>query len=126
MYIDPLRRMLFGVQVSLAAGPAGATLRLDRSYHRLRVIRVDIRAPELGALTVVLRATCEVAVPAGKRHAIGSSLRSRASVAGVAEPLEQRTQGDQASGGDSEAGFNVGPDRDVGCCIWGDVSIAWP
>ncbi|KAF7590919.1 hypothetical protein BBP40_002225 [Aspergillus hancockii] len=35
-------------------------------------------------------------------------------VTGIAEPSEEWTKGGEASGCDAEAGFDVGPDRDVG------------
>jgi hypothetical protein len=79
------------------------------------VLRVKIRAPVLRSSRIGTNG-----IHTRERHAATSSLALRPPVTGVTEPAEKRTECDETARYDTEAGFDVGPDGDVGSCVCGN------
>lgn len=104
----PLLLPLFRIEIFLAARPTASIRGMNGRNHSIGVFRVQIGSPVLR--TSGIGANC---IRARKRHTVAGSLASSASVAGVAEPAEQRAEGNETAGCDTEAGFDVGPDGDV-------------
>lgn len=96
-------RILFRVQIRLAAASASTIGRVDSCNNPVCVVWVNIRPPELCRVSVVTGAICYVAVSTGKRHTLASpcSRASIATIATLAEPPKQGTKGNQASGSNS-------------------------
>jgi hypothetical protein len=110
--------LLFRVEILLTARATTSIRGMDGRNHSMGVFRVQIGSPVLrsrriGANSIYTR----------ERDATTSSLASSSSVTGVTEPAEKRTEGNETACCDTEAGFDVGPDRDVGGCVCGNEGL---
>lgn len=100
------------VQVLLATR-ATVLIRSMNSSDHMCVIRIEIRSPVPRARGITR--ACWVYTVQGDTATC--ALTPGTDRAGVTKPAKERAEGDEAACGDTEAGFDVGPDGDVGSCV---------
>lgn len=111
-----MRRVLSRVQRLLTA----ISSRPVRRGHCLGAFWDEIGPPVLVCVRVVSGSICEVGAHAVQRIAARCPLGAVVcfSIAAIAEPAKEWTEGNKASGCNAQAGLDIGPDGYVGGCVW--------
>lgn len=113
----PLR--LLRIKILLTARATARFRSMNGRNHSMGVLRIQIRPPVvrtsgIGANRVHTR----------ERHtSTTGALASSCAIAGILEPAEQWAQCDKTAGCDTEAGFDIRPDGDVGGCVCGSEEL---